>query len=249
MTTENLVIRMLRPFGLKVQPIEVCTEKTPDLLVSDGTCNYLIEIKDKFPDPSTEQQRAQVLDAGEVWTEEQGLGYENAISKVIREGAAQLASFQKGPIDFRLLWLHSRHRYESQLRQFEATLYGAVDLLDLAEAPLARPCFFFTYSEFFRLREVLDGAFVASDNRGILCLNSFSPRFEKLKSSQLCQAFRGICDPVDLERTGKAYVADCNVSRKNRTAVLEYVKAKYARPQLIPFEPKRHSAQMAVPRS
>ncbi len=162
----------------------------------------------------------------------------------------QLDSFQKEPIDFRLLWLHARHPYESlQLMQFEATLYGTVDLLDLAETPLARPCFFFTYSEFFRFREVLDGAFVASDNQGVFCLNSFSPRFEKLKNSQLCRAFRGIRDPIDLERTGEAYVADCDVSRKDRAAVLEYVKVKYARPRLIPFEPRRHTAQISLPRA
>jgi hypothetical protein len=255
-SAEGFVTQILGSLGLAVQTIEVGPEETPDLLVSDGTCAYLIEIKDKFPDFSKEQQRAEVLEAGGIWTEEQGLGYKNVISGVIKHGAGQLASFQGQPADFRLLWLHARDHYESpQAMQFEATLYGGVDLIDLGETPpVARPCFFFTYSEFFRLREVLDGAFVASDDRVRFCrirfwLNSFSSRLGKLKSSQLCRAFRGGLDPIELERTGQGYVADCNISRKDQAAVLEYVRAKYKRPRLIPFEPKRHSAQMAVPRS
>ncbi len=246
MTAEKLALATLRSLGFDVRIVEVGSQKTPDLLVSDGTCAYLVEIKDKFPDPSAEQQRTQALSAGAIWTEEQGIGYENVISGVIRHGAGQLASFQKEHVDFRLIWLHARHRYESlQLLQFESTLYGTVNLLDLAGAPVALPCFFFTYSEFFRFQGVLDGAFVASDYQGALCVNNLSARFEKLKSSQLCRAFPGFRDPIELERAGKAYIADCNMTRKDQTGVLEYVKAKYKRPRLIPFEPKRNSCETA----
>jgi hypothetical protein len=251
MSTEQLVARGLRSLGLDVRQLEVGPTKTPDLLVSDGTCTYLVEVKDKFPNPDSTQRRTEVLDHGGVWEEEADLAYQNSISKVIREGSKQLSCFDKEIIDFRLLWLHARHRHEDeQLIQFEATLYGTVDLIDLDEiagSVMGRPCFFFTFSEFFKLKDVLDGAFVSTDERSLLCLNNLSPRFERLRSSRLCQVFQGVCDPVDRERGGTAYIADCDLSRKDATAVLEYVKAKYRRPRLIEFEPTHYSAEMIVP--
>lgn len=252
MTTENFVARGLRSVGLQVRQLEVGATKTPDLLASDGRCMYLIEVKDKFPDPNSVRRRTEVLGDGHVWEEEASLAYHNTISKIIREGAAQLSSFQAEPVNFRLLWLHARHRHaETQLIQFQATLYGTVDLIDLAEmtdSVPARPCFFFTFAEFHTLRDVLDGAFVSSDEGGLLCLNSLSPRFESLRTSRLCVAFPGICDPYERERSGTAYLADCDVSPNMRGTVLDYVRNKYQRPRLVEFEPKHYSAEMIVPR-
>jgi hypothetical protein len=139
----------------------------------------------------------------------------------------------------------------TQLQQLQATLYGTVDLIDLDEiagSVTARPCFFFTFAEFLGLKEKLDGAFVSTDERGLLCLNNFSPRFEALRRSRLPHVFPGVCNPVERERAGTAYIADCSVSRRNRSAVLDYVKEKYRRPRLIEFEPKHYSAEMIIHR-
>jgi len=244
--TEKIVRRWLVSLGLKVQQIEEDATKTPDLLVSDGTCKYLIEIKDKLPDPEIMRQRERVLHSGEIWNEEAPLDYNKRVSEVIRKGVTQLSSFDRELVDFRLLWLHARHRYEDmQLQQFQATQYGTIDLLDLAESS-TRPCFFFTFSEFYRLRIERDGAFVAADDKNLLCLNIHSPRFEKLKNSQLCKLLRGICDPIALEQTGDAYIAGCEVSRNDRAAVLEYVRNKYKRPQLIDVQPMHLSGEIDI---
>ena len=160
MSTEDFVARKLRSLGFEVQRIQVGTTKTPDLLLSDGTCKYLIEVKDKFPDPQRERRRADVLNRGEIWDEEKPLAYRNAISYVIRHAAAQLSTFGAEPVDFRLVWLHARDRHpDTQLIQFQATLFGSVDLIDLAEisdSVLAHPCFYFDFAEFFRFSDVLD---------------------------------------------------------------------------------------------
>ena len=58
MSTENFVARGLRSLGLEVRRIEVGATKTPDLLLSDTSRTYLLEIKDKFPDPDTVRCRA-----------------------------------------------------------------------------------------------------------------------------------------------------------------------------------------------
>ena len=250
MSTEDFVARGLRSLGLDVQPIPVGATKTPDFRVSDGTQTYLLEVKDKFPDSDSIRRREKALDSGGVWEEETELAYQNALSGVIREGADQLGSFNGESVDFRLLWLHARHRHEdTQLHQFQATLYGAVDLIDLDEgtdSATARRCFGLTSSEFFRLKDVLDGAFISTDQRGLLCLNHLSPRFAELRRSILCQAFPGICDPIEQEQAGTAYIADCGLSRRDREPVLDYVKQKYRRPRLIEFEPTHYSVETSV---
>ena len=129
-------------------------------------------------------------------------------------------------------------------------MYGTVDLIDKAEIGAsvpARPCYFFTFSEFYTLKEVVDGAFVATDDKCLLCLNSYSPRFERLKNSKLYQVLPGICDPIDLEQKGEAYIANCDMSRKNLAAVFDYVKRKYNRPGLIEFQPTHYSGEISVP--
>ena len=139
-----------------------------------------------------------------------------------------LGSFNGESVDFRLLWLHARHRHEDvQLHQFQATLYGAVDLIDWDEgtgSATARRCFGLTSSEFFRLKDVLDGAFISTDQRRLLCLNHLSPRFAELRRSILCQTFPGICDPIEQEQAGTAYIADCglNLARISDLAVVPY---------------------------
>lgn len=184
--------------------------------------------------------------------EEESLGYSNAVSTVVRNASQQLARFDEAPVDFRLVWLHARNRYpDDQLERFKATLFGSVDLIDLQELSKsvpARPCFYFSFSEFFRFRDVLDGAFVSTDHHGLLCVNTLSPRHRMLAASRLATSFQpGICDPVERETRGEGYIADCDISRKDKTRVLDYVKQKYKRPRLVPFEPKHCSATVLGP--
>lgn len=251
MSTENFVIRGLQSMGFNVRRIDIAQIKTPDLLVSDTDSKYLIEIKEKFPDPQMMKQRSEILARGSIWAEENTLGYRNTISYIVREAADQLISFQSEPVEFRLVWLHARERHaDTQLKQFKATLFGCVDLIDLdelADSVPARPCFFFGFSEFFRFRDVLDGAFVSTDDRCLLCINTLSPRGHLLRGSHLCTSFQpGVYDPEELDRRGDAYIADCDIGRRNKAGVLEYVKNKYKRPRLIDFEPTRYSAETLV---
>jgi hypothetical protein len=152
-----------------------------------------------------------------------------------------LAAYDPEAVHLRLLWLHARGRYPNdQLEQFRANLIGVVDLIDTAEIDgtvVARPCYYFRESAFFRYRNILDGAFVSTDEKGQLILNTMSSRYGLLKQSKLCRVFPGICDPVEGEAAGNGYLADCSCSRSDARAVLDYVKSKHGRSGLIEFAP------------
>ena len=252
MTTENFVTRGLTSLGFTVTAIDVGAGKTPDLLVSDETDSYLVEVKDKFPDPDVEERRLNALNQSGTWDEDEPLGFRNTISSVVADGCEQLAAFDGGHRSFRLLWLHARSRHpDAQLEQFVATLYGAVDLIDTGEiqgSVPARPCYYFDFAGFFRHRDVLDGAFVSTDERGLLCLNPLSLRCESFRASRLFKSFPATCDPVEEETSGQAYIADCDISRREVASVLVFVRQKYGRAGLVDFKPVRYSAEAVVNR-
>lgn len=252
MSTEDFVLRGLRSLGLRVKPIEVGAGKTPDLLASDDSHTYLIEVKDKFPDAARERERLQALAQGGTWEEEEALGFRNAISSVVSDAASQLGEFEPGVGHFRLVWLHARGRHpEAQLEQFKGTLAGVVDLIDMAEvgeSAEARPCYYFGFAEFFRHRGVLDGAFLSTDEKGVLLLNSLSGRYSLIRESALCRLFPAVWDPIRREEEGSAYIADCDLDRSDSGAVLEYLRRKYNRPGLIDFRPNRYSVEAFVKR-
>jgi hypothetical protein len=129
-------------------------------------------------------------------------------------------------------------------------MYGSVDMVDLDEITvMSRPCLYFRSSEFYKLRDVLDGAFISTDEICLFCLNALSPRYRVLKQSALCRAFQpGVYDPVAKEQAGEAYIADCDLSRKDQAAVRRYLQGKYGRPNLMDLDMMHHSAEILVPR-
>jgi hypothetical protein len=252
-STEAFVARGLASLGFRVERIKVRPAKTPDLLVSDATSSYLIEVKDKIPEAQREQRRLDALDRSEVWEEREPVGVSNPVSSVVGEACDQLAEFDSSTSHFRLVWLQAHGRDPDVLLQrLQATLLGAVDLIDLDEisgSVVARPCYFFDFAEFFRRRAVLDGAVISTDGRGLLCCNHLSPRYESFTRSRLRAVFHpGVCDPIEREGAGAAFIADCDVTRRDSKAVLEYVRQKYGRPRLIEYRPVCYSAEAVIGR-
>jgi hypothetical protein len=255
MGTEEFVANLLGSMGFNVRRVDCGKRKTPDLLVSDKAATYLIEIKDKLPDSEKMERRADVLSRGAIWSDREGLDYSNAISRVVRDGAEQLAAYQDGRVDFRLVWLLARgHHSGVRLEQIKATLFGCaeiIDEIDTEDGPecVGRPCFYFRESEFYRGRAVLDGAFIATDESCLLCINSYSPRANDFVATRFCKSFRpGVCHPKEQENAGDAFIADCHTDRNDRDAVLAYVREKYGRPWLIACEPIHDSAEVFVRR-
>jgi hypothetical protein len=250
--TKQLIQSWLQDKGFDVEEIPVSSTKTPDFLVRDTTHSYLLEVKDKFPDPQTLKERQETLEAGGVYEHQEHLSHDNASSYVISEAYKQLSTYKEKTADFKLVLLFARGLHpEAQRQRFEATLYGTANILDVSteDSPVT-PCYFFFYSDFFRFSDVLDGAVVTDHRRGNLCLNTQSQRYNDLKQSNLYRLFLpdGVIDPREEEAAGHAYIADWDSRRGDKVLTLQLLKQKYKNPNLLEVNPKLYSGEMRVPR-
>ncbi len=222
----------LEGLGLQVTALEERDgQRTPDLLASSGDTRFLIEVKSKTDDAdelALQNERAAQGEVGE-WSEP--WAPRNTVSRILRDGARQLAAFPEEQYDFALLWLHAEGRDPgSQLEQFRHTLYGLTRVFSLRELEFDHQCFFFHESGFFSLSDSLDGAIISTPTEAQLCLNTYSSRSGALRESPLARALApGMCDPEALAEEGVAIIADFAADRRDSSKVIAALQEKYGK--------------------
>ena len=244
------VLNFLERHGFSVQEIcEVPGERRADLRATHNAEEYLVEVKSRIAD---EVYFSELYATGTA-ERKKFLGRTNAVSAQVRDGAEQLVTTPSTPEAFRLLALIAfGDDPETQASQFQATLYGTVDVLTPGEAgsAVATPCFFFSFSEFFRLRHI-DAAMIMIPGASRLCLNSFGYCLPEMRESSLTKLYAendGLIDPSSLEAKGEAFLADCNLDRRDEAALLRYVQEKYGLQHAFTFNPNKYTAAVLVPR-
>jgi hypothetical protein len=232
---KDAISKFLRECGFEVTQVPEGPHPSPDLLVTKSQ-RYLIEIKTKEDDPAVIADRARRLRAGEVVDSGAAFTPQSTMSRIIRDGVKQLEAYPARERDFCLLWLLAvGSDLESQYQQFLGTLYGLTNLVGPDSLTLMS-CYYFRNSAFFRWQN-LDGAIVGTMARGELCINSYSPRGTSLKESSLAQIFgTAVTDPRKREVEGRAYIADCDVDRRDEQQLLQYLQTKYRRPALMAMD-------------
>jgi hypothetical protein len=232
---KDAISQYLRGHGFEVTQIPEGPSPTPDLLAIQSQ-RYLIEVKTKEDDPAIIAERATRLRAGKIVQSGAAFAPQGTMSRIIRDGVRQLEAYPAQERDFCLLWLLAvGSDLESQYQQFLRTLYGLTNIVGLDNRSLM-PCYYFRNSAFFRWHN-LDGAIVGTMERGELCINSYSPRAASLKISSLAQAFgTAVTDPRKREAENRAYIADCDIDRRNEQQLLEYLQTKYQRPALMTMD-------------
>lgn len=229
MHAEELIRNLLEAHNFKVTKIQEQDHETPDFLVEGKRETYLVECKGRHDDKGELEKKRKTLMSGEAYSEAISTLRESTASERIRKAASQL---KEGPSDvnFRLIWYHAFGEHaELKAKQIISSLYGTVDLMDWGNGDeYLRPCYYFDFSGFFRMRDQLDGAVVSFANSGVFCLNDHSEKYKKLKSSELCAIFgNAIRDAIEEERLGEAYIADTDVDRSNKEEVTAYLNQKY----------------------
>ena len=249
MDTEDEVKRYLELNGFRVIKIEEAEDKTPDFLVHDSAHTYLLEVKDKLPDPRKAEWRQKVLDAGKMHQSVESTGRTNTISSVVKEAAQQLAAFTNEKVDFRLLWFQSRGIDPEMLaRQMCATIYGIKTVVPVYPKAEARDCFYAAFNDFYRYKETLDAVILVHHDLGQLCCNSFSKRLDDLLTSKFAKLFgQGVLNPIVEEKSGNAFVADFDCDRKNRPEFLKMLGEKYGFDRMVEFDFKHLSAEISIP--
>jgi Holliday junction resolvase len=207
---------------------------SPDFVAEKAAERFVFELKERVDDPDALAEERARLAAGELVPFAESAGRNKGVSEKIRYGAKQLQAHDLIGTGFRLLWLHAGGRNpEVQFEQFRATLYGMTHIVAPELARTTR-CYYFGHSEFFRLREHLAGAVISTLTQLQLCINALFPQVSEFRKSALVETFsKGLLDPDRLEREGNAFVADCDIDRKDEAAVLMYLQAKFRRPRLM----------------
>ena len=208
--------------------------ETPDFFVFDDTSSYLVELKTKFPSDQQIRERREELLAGKIHQISEQLVPNNTLSGIIKKANKQLKNFNFRDNVLRIVWLFcTGHLAEPRMEQFQKTLYGSATLVDWNNSGRSGECFFFYTSEFYRYRDVLDGAIVSSDSEGgflkaKLLLNPLSTRYEQMKSSSLLKHFgNGVIDPSAMAEKDECFIVEGNVDRDDRETVINYLIDKY----------------------
>jgi len=235
---------LLEHWGIAVEDIptsDADQKQECDFLANFGGVRVLIEEKTKEGDPAYLAQRAQELDGGQIHAATLPLRRDETLSGLVRDASHQLRSSLDKPHDFRLMWFTATGPLAvGKYEQFQATLYGRTNILEM-NASGYRRCSYFHYADFFRRASVIDGAVVAhTDGRSIsarLCLNSLSPRFQALRGSKVLKPFgTAVEDPESLEAQGTAFVLDAALDRKQEALLLDYLQRKYGTGPLMKFD-------------
>jgi hypothetical protein len=224
----ELIKVLLTERGFLVESVEPSpVHKTPDLAVSIECQRVLIEVEAKSDDK-------QIRD---LLHQEKGatLSYRGGrVEDRIRAAWRQVRDFpRRQDADNTLIWFLA---YQGAAALFSgqaahALLYGIEDLegYTLNGVFYSKPCYFMDNSLFFREQQ-LDAVVIHTLSSLELCLNPFSPRYETFRSSPFVEVLKGLMplvDPLQEEREGHAFIANCEIDRQDMHAVVRFVKSKY----------------------
>lgn len=250
MKSEDFVKNVLTGMGFYVKKIGESNLQTPDYYATIGSEEYIIEVKEKEDSPEHIEQFKNVPE-GEVENISLALEETGPIRKIIHKIKKQIDELVESDDIFRVGWFVCSGVHNSAHEDIIfQSLYGSIPMWDKDNkfwkdtVPI---CYFYSpHNKFYRYRNELDAVIIGNYKTGKLCLNPYSPRYNKIKSSHILTVFEnGIVDPIEEEKNKLALIVDGSVDRLNKTEVLKYLKEKY-NTTLTPFPLSYHSGFTTV---
>ena len=174
MRAEEIVKKVLEEyFGLQVEKIPECEQKTPDFFAHNGGEKYLVEVKEKESNPEMAQGREEALSNGELYEIAQSIEPRATLASIIRSGKHQIDSFVDDENTFRIVWVHcSGLACSATKEQILSGIYGSETVIDCGnEEAFLRTCYYFNESQFFRYRADIDAVILSfRDSKAKMCL-------------------------------------------------------------------------------
>ncbi len=251
--TEQLMRLQLEALDFKVERIETAVEggeQRADYRATDGTDSFIIEVKSKEDSPGYKALLDELDERG-IAVGSTLLTADNAISRVIRKAAKQLANTPARESDFRLIWFACLgHDASFVLEQAELTVYGSREVMTFdqgSEDVSVKTCHFYGHGEFWRCRHV-DAIALFGYAGWKLRLNPFSPRRDALSRTRLCSILgKAVCDPIAREAAREDLFVDEDVDRKDEAAVQQFLCRKYGLQRVDTLNP-HHDQGLALVR-
>ena len=256
MEIPSIAVQAFRSWGAGVEPLPTSIKEECDWLVSLEGCRLIAEEKTKFEDALAIEARLKTLRSGGVHGQTVPLKPNNRLSGIVKKAVGQLSS-TGGDVshDLRVIWFTGAgFDGEAKHYQLMSTLYGSTRVFELNGDGHHRTCYFFRNSDFYRFRDVLDGAYVSYLTGNTLtvklCLNPHSTRWKELRDSPFAARLsNGLIDPVEEEKEGMAYIVDGDVERSDEQAVMCYLHTKYGLKQAMKIDMGMTSAAILAPRA
>lgn len=221
---------LLHSAGLGTKIIPQSTARTCDLMATDGTEEYLVEVKGLHDDTETSDE---LNDCGE-YSGSREVSTSAALLRRMESAVKQLRDTANGKHES--LWvialvIHGPVWAEIMLNQVLATLYGTGVVADLGSpSSPARKCLYLRQSAFHKLRDSLDAVMVLDRNGAGLFVNDHSERSGRMRLSALGSFFsqrKLLHHAARLESEAHHLIADCDCDRAQEVDVLRYLSAKY----------------------
>lgn len=247
MDVENVVKTTLEDWGFKVQKIEESKIKTPDFLCSKDNQNYLIELKTKFPNPELKSKRNETLKSGNLFDDISPIIRKKYLSRIIQNSTKQLKSPQNLDNPYRIVWLHCEgFNALTHFNQYKSSLYGLMKIFPLEQNHLY-DCYYFGNSDFYKYKEILDGAIISYPDNLLICVNNLSMRYNDFKNSSFIKSFKDRhLDPINEEKKGIALIVDNAVDRSKPDLVIKFLEDKYDICKLMPITMKHATATVSI---
>ena len=201
--------------GFAAELVQRSSSKTPDLYADDGENTYLFELKRRHDSKEPSLVRTDPIVRL------------NILSGLVADATKQLQSMGSENT-IRMLWFLGQPPHEETFyEQLRMTLYGIRVVVGLRNGRgIATACYYAGYSDFYRYRDVLDGALLGTV--AAIFINDCSPRADRLKNSRLCRlAGSAILDPRDIEKSEDIFILRDSVDRSNEKAVLQYLEKNH----------------------
>ncbi len=219
--------------GFAVEDVpEVPGERRADLRVRWHDEEYVIEAKGRSETAAWRALFSEVRAHG-VATIRREVKQVNAISALIRTAYKQLLATPADNRAFRILWLVAAHPDSSfVLTSVEKRLYGLEDIVAIGSArrpPETRRCYYYSHSDFLRFPG-LDAAILSTREAGRICINSFSPRRDRLRMSRLYEILAqrsAVQDPEIEEKRGQAFLIDGRIDQSRTWEQWTFLQKKY----------------------
>lgn len=188
LTSDEISKLVLRGMGLTVEKLEEPNDrKESDFLAYHGNEIFLVEAKIKEDEKKEVVKRERVLSKGEIYTKNDTLGRDETISKTLSNARNQLISSARVHKHNLRVVLHISTGINSKAKCEKAldTLLGRTNIFNMNDSS-CKPCYFYSFSDFYRYRHAFDAAFVGyldsnADLKLSIYLNPHSPRYEAEK--------------------------------------------------------------------
>lgn len=237
---EDYVVEFFSRVGINAQKIPESNEKSPDFLIEYNGVKILVELKTKFDNQSLIKRRKEAFKNDQIFEYVTVGQRQNSISSSIEKAYRQLSNRkQKVGADFCYIFLLAAGMYShAQFEKIEATLYGLKHIITTGfDQPIIKKCYYYTFNEFYRFKDILDGAFVVGGGSVFLYLNDRSLQYPATKNSLFVKRFLpAVIDPQQEEAENLAYVITENIDRKNEDKLKDHLKEKYQLANVITFD-------------